>query len=1036
MLNTGIAQTFVKIYGATGHPGMTGATGNTGCTGPVGLQGLQGNLGPQGVTGRIGYTGNTGPEGTLGATGPHGAVGHTGDIGETGPIGTGTTGPAGKTGFTGPVGPTGATGSTGPIGPTGLDLLPLDNLWTGTNRFANRILINNASNHLQYNPSSDGVALIGNLTTTIGTTQKTNALVVTDTCIEANGILVMNDNGIFLNDTTDSNNLIKYNSTYDSVDVLGFKGVRLGATDKPDALDVRATKVDINVQMAMNGKAILLRNSENYDNQMVYIGDDQQVNIFGAKGVRLGTPINRNLLQIRDDVNEMNAPLLMNKNTIFLRLYNDYNHRVAFNSSFNGVEIVGHDAVRLGCSTTPIVMEVAEDRVKMYRPVAMKLNAITFATGETDLAHRVQYNSTLDGVEVLGYHGVQLGSFFKSNIMEVKIDAINVYTSIIMNNNPIFMKDTDPNHQVTYDTTFDGIGIFGFKGVRLGTHLAKSALIVNDTHIEANGILVMNDNGIQLKGITDSNNLIKWNSSYDGVDVLGFSGVRLGITASPNLIEVKAEQVNINAPMAMNDKAILLRSINNYDNQIVYIGDDQQVHIFGAKGVRLGTPLQRNLLQTREDVIEINAPLLMNTHAILLRIYNDYNHRVAFNSSFNGVEIVGYEAVRLGCPTMPTVIEAKKDVVNIYSPMAMNEKSIYLKSIGNDAHQVRYDGVLDGVSIFGTNGVQLGTTAFKNIADIRTDSVNINKTIAMNQNPIFLKDISDNNHQVTFDTIINGVRVFGYDGVTLGTTSRKDMMRFDQLKILLNSDLVTNNYTIYLQDNINYGIRYGGAISFDGVIIFGVRGVALGTAKNKKALFILDGATVINNQSDSSDGNGPALIVRKEQLTAAEWGALNSYGAGLQIGWNNTAGSGGTDFITNTQGVTSGDLFSFYYMNNSTQQTPLRISAINKIGEQRAISDYRVKTNVAAMDQSCTVDKLRPVTYISLLDNTTHMGFIAHEVQAVFPMLVSGEKDGQMNQLLNYTGLIPVLVAEVQRLKSQNAALQSQIDQLFKLIQK
>ena len=53
MLNTGITQTFVKIYGATGHPGMTGTTGNTGCTGPAGLQGLQGNLGPQGVTGRM-----------------------------------------------------------------------------------------------------------------------------------------------------------------------------------------------------------------------------------------------------------------------------------------------------------------------------------------------------------------------------------------------------------------------------------------------------------------------------------------------------------------------------------------------------------------------------------------------------------------------------------------------------------------------------------------------------------------------------------------------------------------------------------------------------------------------------------------------------------------------------------------------------------------------------------------------------------------------------------------------------------------------
>ena len=1020
MLHTGNPQTFVKVYGATGHPGMTGTTGNTGCTGPAGLQGIQGIMGPQGVTGRIGYTGNTGPEGTLGATGPRGAVGQTGDIGETGPMGTGSMGPAGRTGFTGPVGPTGATGSTGPTGPTGLNLLPLDNLWTGTNRFANRILINNASNHLQYNSSSDGVALLGNSTATIGTTQKTDALIVNDTRIAANVILSMNKNAIYLKNSIDSNHRIQYNSTLDGVEVLGYEGVQLGATNRPNVVEVRAERVSISAHMAMNDKAILFRGTNNSDNQIVYNGDAQQVSIFGDKGVRLGTPIFGNVLEVKANVNEMNAPLLMNKNAILLSIAQDYRYRVAYNSDFDGVEMMGENGVRLGCPTKPIVMEVATDRVKMYRPVSMKLNAITFAIDETDLAHRIQYNSTLDGVEVLGYHGVRLGSFFKSNIMEVKIEAINVYTKIILNENPIFMKDANPNHQVTYNTTFDGIEIFGFKGVQLGTNLAKSALIVRGTHIEANGILVMNDNGIQLKGITDSNNLIKWNSSDDRVDVLGFKGVRLGITGSPNLIEVKTEQVNINAHMAMNGKAILFRNSENHDNQIVYIGDDQQVNIFGAVGVRLGTSLDRNLLQARSDAIEINAPLLMNKKAILLHIHNDYNHRIAFNSSFNGVEIAGYEAVRLGCFTKPTVIEAAKDVVNIYSPMAMNEQAIFLKSIGNAAHQIKYNGDLDGVGIFGTNGVRLGTTAFKNIADIRIDSVNINTSIAMNQNPIFLKEISDIHHQVTWDSSIDGVGIFGYNGVTLGTSLRKNMMVFDKLKIKLNSHLVTNDNTIYLQDNQNHGIRHGG-LSFDGPSIFGVNGVALGNALEKKALYFSGNVTVLNNQQGC-----PALIVRKDPMNRAKWDTLNSYGAGLQIGWNNQTNTGGTDFFANLQ-AGLGPPFAFYYMNTIFPE-PQLICQLLSNGSLSTTSDYRIKSNIAAMDLSFTVDGLRPVTYNVRDDNVQNMGFIAHEVQEVFPMLVSGEKDGKQRQTLNYTGLIPVVVAEVQRLKAQNAALQSQID--------
>ena len=47
------------------------------------------------------------------------------------------------------------------------------------------------------------------------------------------------------------------------------------------------------------------------------------------------------------------------------------------------------------------------------------------------------------------------------------------------------------------------------------------------------------------------------------------------------------------------------------------------------------------------------------------------------------------------------------------------------------------------------------------------------------------------------------------------------------------------------------------------------------------------------------------------------------------------------------------------------------------------------------------------------------MGFIAHEVQELFPFLVSGEKDGPQNQAINYTGLIPLLVKEVRELKQQ-----------------
>jgi len=45
------------------------------------------------------------------------------------------------------------------------------------------------------------------------------------------------------------------------------------------------------------------------------------------------------------------------------------------------------------------------------------------------------------------------------------------------------------------------------------------------------------------------------------------------------------------------------------------------------------------------------------------------------------------------------------------------------------------------------------------------------------------------------------------------------------------------------------------------------------------------------------------------------------------------------------------------------------------------------------------------------------MGVIAHELQENYPLLVHGEKDGEDLQCVNYMGLIPILVNEIQNIK-------------------
>jgi hypothetical protein len=93
-----------------------------------------------------------------------------------------------------------------------------------------------------------------------------------------------------------------------------------------------------------------------------------------------------------------------------------------------------------------------------------------------------------------------------------------------------------------------------------------------------------------------------------------------------------------------------------------------------------------------------------------------------------------------------------------------------------------------------------------------------------------------------------------------------------------------------------------------------------------------------------------------------------------------------------------------------------------------ATSDYRIKDNVRPLtDCSFTIDPLKPVTYNNnQANNKQDIGLIAHEVQEHFPFLVSGEKDGEQNQSINYTGFISLLIHEIQQVKRRVSDLEKQ----------
>ena len=73
------------------------------------------------------------------------------------------------------------------------------------------------------------------------------------------------------------------------------------------------------------------------------------------------------------------------------------------------------------------------------------------------------------------------------------------------------------------------------------------------------------------------------------------------------------------------------------------------------------------------------------------------------------------------------------------------------------------------------------------------------------------------------------------------------------------------------------------------------------------------------------------------------------------------------------------------------------------------------------------VDPLRPVSYHNKISNKQDIGLIAHELQEHFPFLVTGTKDGDATQTVNYNGLIGLLIHEIQQLKRRVSELEKTI---------
>jgi hypothetical protein len=176
---------------------------------------------------------------------------------------------------------------------------------------------------------------------------------------------------------------------------------------------------------------------------------------------------------------------------------------------------------------------------------------------------------------------------------------------------------------------------------------------------------------------------------------------------------------------------------------------------------------------------------------------------------------------------------------------------------------------------------------------------------------------------------------------------------------------------------------------------------------NTEKMRISSGGDVFMGTTSNISGVGTARLTVKTSASGSFAAAFEGeYGVGI----NANAGNG--------------NLMYFYY---SGQATPK--GSISTDGTSVAFnttSDYRLKEDLQDFKGLDLVSKIPVYDFKWKTDESRSYGVMAHELQEVLPDAVSGDKDAEEMQGVDYSKIVPLLVKSIQELSAKLEALECQ----------
>lgn len=369
------------------------------------------------------------------------------------------------------------------------------------------------------------------------------------------------------------------------------------------------------------------------------------------------------------------------------------------------------------------------------------------------------------------------------------------------------------------------------------------------------------------------------------------------------------------------------------------------------------------------------------------------------------------------------------------------EDGWYNVAIGSDALHSNVSGTSNTVvgytaaysNVAGNGITAIGYRALYKTSDTATASLMLNTAVgykAMEQTGTASSNTGANNTAIGANSLqvvtsgSNNVAVginaaanlsTGSDNVAIGNSAGRYMLQSNNVAI--GSSSMYGTTTFY--GNNNVAIGYNAMNGADGFVTS--NNVAIGidagkTVQGASNIFIGKGA---GKSFNSSGANGNVVIGSWDSLPANSSNSIYLASGGdstttvngklaAQFIYNATPAAGNGWTIYGSAG-SGGALSCNYYTGTSWSCS----------------SDARLKENISTMQSEAVLDRfmaVRPVNYNFIGAKTKSVGFIAQELQPLFPDMVATGANGYLT--VTYTDMIPVITAVVQHQQKQIQALQ------------